>query len=101
GRLVMTVAGASRLTRALAVRGSRELSDSMSKRRSVRSSASKQWQPPEGLAPDDVWAVIDAAPSERDRLRLRVLWASGEGPKDGHHEQTLLTFDSTECAELG
>jgi integrase/recombinase XerD len=47
------------------------------KRRSVRSNASKHWQPPEGLAPDDVLAVIDAAPSERDRLLLRVVWATG------------------------
>ena len=73
----MTDARASGASRALAVRGSRELSDSRQKRRSVRSGASKQWQPPEGLAPDDVLAVIDAAPSERDRLLLRVLWATG------------------------
>jgi integrase/recombinase XerD len=69
--------GASETTRALAVRSSRELSDSSAKRRSVRSSASKQWQPPEALAPEDVLAVIDAAASERDRLLLRVLWATG------------------------
>src|SRR5919202_5989954 len=73
----MTDAGASRTTRALAVRGSRELSDSGPKRRSVRSAAAKQWQPPEGLAPEDVLAVIDAAPRERDHLLLRVLWATG------------------------
>jgi integrase len=73
----MNDAGASRISRALAIRGSRELSDSPSKRRSVRSAPTKQWQPPEGLAPDDVLAVIEAAPSERDRLLLRVLWASG------------------------
>jgi integrase len=36
-----------------------------------------KWQPPEGLGPEDVLAVIDAAPSERDRLLLRVLWATG------------------------
>jgi integrase len=29
------------------------------------------------LAPEDVLAVIDAAPSERDRLLLRALWATG------------------------
>ena len=46
----MTEAGASGTTRALAVRGSRELSDSSAKRRSVRSGPSKQWQPPEGLS---------------------------------------------------
>jgi integrase len=73
----MSDAGAAGRTRALAVRGSRELSDSTSKRRSVRSAPSKQWQPPEGLTPADVLAVIDAAPSERDRLLLRVLWATG------------------------
>jgi integrase/recombinase XerD len=73
----MTDAGASETTRALAIRGSRELSHSGPKRRFVRSAPSKQWQPPEGLAPEDVLAVIDAAPSERDRLLLRVLWATG------------------------
>src|SRR5919199_784550 len=73
----MTDAGASGTTRALAVRGSLELSDSRRKPRSVRSAPSKQWQPPEGLAPEDVLAVIAAAPSERDRLLLRVLWATG------------------------
>ena len=29
------------------------------------------------MAPEDVLAVIDAAPTERDRLLLRVLWATG------------------------
>lgn len=43
--------------------------------RSVRS-AQKSWQPPEGLSPDDVKAVIEAATCERDRLLLRVLWAT-------------------------
>lgn len=37
----------------------------------------KRWQPPEGLTPDDVKAVIAAAPDGRDRLLLRVLWATG------------------------
>src|SRR6266566_6502054 len=69
--------GTSRATRALAVRNARELSGSRSKGRSVRSGATKQWQPPEGLAPEDVLAVIDAAATERDRLLLRVLWATG------------------------
>jgi integrase/recombinase XerD len=73
----MTEAGASGTTRVLAIRSSRELSDSDPKRRSVRSGSSRQWQPPEGLVPEDVLAVIDAAPSERDRLLLRVLWATG------------------------
>src|SRR3954453_11965895 len=39
--------------------------------------AQKRWQPPEGLSPAEVQAVIDAATSERDRLLLRVLWATG------------------------
>jgi integrase len=39
--------------------------------------AQKRWQPPEGLSPTEVQAVIDAATSERDRLLLRVLWATG------------------------
>jgi hypothetical protein len=73
----MTHADPSTTTRALAVRASSELSDSSRTRRSVRSGATKQWQPPEGLAPEDVLAVIDAAATERDRLMLRVLWATG------------------------
>jgi integrase len=44
--------------------------------RSVRSTQ-KHWQPPEGLSPTDVLAVISAATCERDRLLLRVLWATG------------------------
>jgi len=50
--------------------------DSRQIRRSVRSTQ-KRWQPPEGLSPAGVLAVIDAASSERDRLLLRVLWATG------------------------
>jgi integrase len=73
----MSDAGASRTTRALAVQTSRDVSDSRAKRRSVRSAATKQWQPPEGLTPADVLAVVEAAASERDRLLLRVLWATG------------------------
>jgi integrase len=52
-------------------------SDSSQKRRSVRSGAGKPWQPPEALTPDDILAVVDAAPTERDRLLLRVLWPTG------------------------
>jgi integrase len=63
-------------TRSLAVRGARELSDSTHSARSVRS-AVKHWQPPEGLSPNEVRAVIAAASCERDRLLLRVLWATG------------------------
>jgi len=73
----MTDAGASGRTRALAVRTSRDLSDSTPKQRSVISAAAKQWQPPEALAPDEILAVIAAATTERDRLLLRVLWATG------------------------
>jgi integrase len=65
---------------ALAGRGSRELSGSAPRARSVRSGrgpTAKRWQPPEGLAPDDVRAVVAAAATERDRLLLRVLWATG------------------------
>jgi integrase len=61
----------------LAVRELPELSDSRSKPRSVRSARSKRWQPPEGLSPEEVRAVIAAASCERDRLLLRVLWSTG------------------------
>jgi integrase len=37
----------------------------------------KRWQPPEGLTPEEVKAVIAAAATERDRLLLRALWATG------------------------
>src|ERR1700674_5682672 len=50
--------------------------DSRRTPRSVRCTQ-KHRQPPEGLSPDDVKAVIDAATCERDRLLLRVLWATG------------------------
>ncbi len=61
---------------ALALPGKRVRLDSRPPARSVRS-AQKHWQPPEGLSPTDVKAVIDAATCERDRLLLRVLWATG------------------------
>src|SRR5919201_5372675 len=73
----MTGAEPNSPDRSLVLRGSRELSDSRPRSHSVRSAASKQWQPPEGLAPEDVRAVIAAASYERDRLLLRVLWATG------------------------
>jgi integrase/recombinase XerD len=72
----MLVDATNSATRALGVRSARELSDSRPKSRSVRS-ASKRWQPPEGLSPEEVRAVIAAASCERDRLLLRVLWATG------------------------
>src|SRR5207244_709175 len=62
-------------TQALAVSSARVLSDSNRQTRSVRSV--KHWQPPEGLSPDEVRAIIAAAATERDRLLLRVLWATG------------------------
>src|SRR5438105_6162622 len=72
----MSDARASGTTTALVVGSARVLSDSSGKGRSVRSAPSKQWQSPEGLTPEDVLAVIDAAPTERDHLLLRVLWAT-------------------------
>ena len=63
-------------SRALSPSEQRVQLDSPARSRSVRS-ARKHWQPPEGLAPSDVLAVIDAATTERDRLLLRVLWATG------------------------
>jgi integrase/recombinase XerD len=65
---------ASAPTRALARIATGERSDARPKRRSVRS---KRWAPPEGLMPDQARAVIAAAPSDRDRLLLRVLWGTG------------------------
>jgi integrase len=94
----MTGTGTSRQTHTSALRGPRELSDSMAEPRSVRSASSKQWQPPEGLVPEDVLAVIDAAATERDRLLLRVLWATGARisealalrPKDVRRDSLVL-----------
>src|SRR2546428_461841 len=61
---------------ALALTDERVQLDSRQPTRSVRSTP-KHWQPPEGLSPDDVKAVINAATCERDQLLLRVLWATG------------------------
>src|SRR5258708_32465416 len=63
------------------------------KRRSVQSAPPsnrrkrrKEWQPPEGLSPDEALSVVKAArceprclhiDCERNELLLRVLWASG------------------------
>src|SRR5438270_5416822 len=66
----------SQLSTAIVPTGRRVRLDSRQPARSVRS-AQKHWQPPEGLSPDDVKAVIAAATCERDRLLLRVLWATG------------------------
>jgi Phage integrase family len=64
---------------ALAVVRPRELSRSAPNGRTVTlgRGRGKRWEPPEGLEPADVLAIIDAAESERDRLLLRVLWATG------------------------
>lgn len=69
-------AHASSLTRALARSTPGELSDSRPNGRSVRSDK-KRWSPPEGLMPEQIRLVIAAANCERDRLLLRVLWATG------------------------
>src|SRR6266852_2798119 len=73
--MYMPTAESNSSDRSLAVRDTPELSDSRAYARSVRSS--KHWQPPEGLSPEEVRAVIGAASCERDRLLLRVLWATG------------------------
>src|SRR5262249_43264760 len=64
-------------TQALVPITPRVLLDRAPRRRSVSSDARKRWQPPEGLTPDDVQEVIAAAANERDRLLMRVLWATG------------------------
>lgn len=46
------------------------------KPRSVKPTG-KRWQPPEGLAPEEIGAIIDAAATKRDRLLLTTLWATG------------------------
>jgi integrase len=93
----MSQAEANSPAQALAVREARELSDSKRQTRSVRSSA-KHWQPPEGLLPEEVRNVIAAASCERDRLLLRVLWATGARisevlvlrPRDVHRDSLVL-----------
>jgi integrase len=37
----------------------------------------KRWEPPEGLEPAEVLAIVAAAETDRDRLFLRTLWATG------------------------
>jgi integrase len=65
-----------RANTALVPTGEQELLSSLARRRSVKPT-SKRWQPPEGLSPEDVQAVIAAAGCERDRLLLTMLWATG------------------------
>ena len=67
---------ASQRPTALVPTNSRVQLDSRREARSIRSTQ-KHWHPPEGLSPDDVKSVIDAAKCERDRLLLRFLWATG------------------------
>jgi integrase len=75
----------------------RVLSNSAAKPRSVKP-ASKRWQPPEALAPEEIGAIIDAAATERDRLLLTTLWATGARisevlalrPRDIHREGLVL-----------
>jgi integrase len=61
---------------ALPSTSARVLSNSAAKPRSVKP-ASKRWQPPEGLTPEEIGAIIGAAATERDRLLLTTLWATG------------------------
>jgi integrase/recombinase XerD len=82
---------------ALPAESSRVLSNSLAKSRSVKP-ASKRWQPPEGLSPDEIRAIIDAVATERDRLLLTTLWATGARisevltlrPRDIHREGLVL-----------
>jgi integrase len=82
---------------ALPSMSARVLSNSAAKPRSVKPT-SKRWQPPEGLAPEEIGAIIDAAASERDRLLLTTLWATGARisevltlrPRDIHRDGLVL-----------
>jgi integrase len=62
--------------RALALRSTRELSNSSRQTRAVRSGA-KHWRPSAGLSPDEGRPVLTATSCDRDHLLLRVLWATG------------------------
>ncbi len=82
---------------AVASTAARVLSNSAAKPRSVKP-ANKRWQPPEGLAPEEIGAIIDAAATERDRLLLTTLWATGARisevlvlrPRDIHRQGLVL-----------
>jgi len=73
------------------------LSNSAAKPHSVKP-ANKRWQPPEGLAPEEIGAIINAAATERDRLLLTTLWATGARisevltlrPRDIHRQGLVL-----------
>ena len=81
----------------MALRAPRVLAGRPRKARSVRS-RSGHWEPPEGLSPEDAQAVIAAATCERDRLLMRVLWATGARvnevlalrPMDVHRDSLVL-----------
>ena len=93
----MSTPPASQPPRALAVPGPRVLSGRTQTARSVRSRGG-HWEPPEGLSPEDVQAIIAAAACERDRLLMRVLWATGARisevlalrPIDVHRDSLVL-----------
>jgi len=82
---------------ALPSASARVLSNSAAKPRSVKPT-SERWQPPEGLAPEEIGAIIDAAATERDRLLLTTLWATGARisevlmlrPSDIHREGLVV-----------
>jgi integrase len=61
---------------ALPPASTRVLSNSAAKPRSVKPT-SKRWQPPEGLVPEEIGGIINVAATERDRLLLTTLWATG------------------------
>jgi site-specific recombinase XerD len=67
---------------ALAPAARRVQLDSRRESRSVRSTQ-KHWQLPESLSANDVKAAINAATRERNRLLLRVLWATGARISEG------------------
>jgi integrase len=58
-------------------RGARAAAPGDGQAQGRRGGTEKRWQPPEGLTPEEVKAVTAAAGTERDRLLLRVLWATG------------------------
>jgi site-specific recombinase XerD len=71
----MTAPAASSTHLARLPAAGRELSKNRDPRRSVKNG--HDWQPPEGILPEDVKRVIAAARCERDRLLIRTLWATG------------------------
>src|SRR5919199_2470360 len=80
----MTRDAASGEPRALALPLKRELSGSRPAARSVGSTPPKHRQPPEGLTPEDVRAVIAAAATERDRLLRASTYGQAGEPAPVH-----------------